>query len=49
MVNLSDIMQDGISALLLAAKGGKGEGVSLLVKAGASLDLQDKVSTMEGT
>ena len=35
--------QDGDSALVMAARGGKSEVVSLLVKAGANTDLINKV------
>ena len=38
------IIQDGESPLMLAARGGRTEVVSLLVKAGAALDLQDQVN-----
>ena len=40
---MSVITQDGESALMLAASEGETEVVSLLVKAGAALDLQDQV------
>ena len=40
---LSLISQDGDSALMRAVKDGKTEVVVELVKAGANLDLQDKV------
>ena len=40
---MSVITQDGESALILAARRGMTEVVSLLVKAGAALDLQDQV------
>ena len=42
-LHMSVITQDGESALMLAFSEGKTEVVSLLVKAGAALDLQDKV------
>ena len=41
---MSVITQDGDSPLMLAARSGKTEVVSLLVKAGATLDLQDEVN-----
>ena len=41
---MSVITQDGESALMLAAWKGRTEVVSLLVKAGAALDLQDMVN-----
>ena len=40
---MSVITQWGESPLMLAARSGRTEVVSLLVKAGAALDLQDKV------
>ena len=40
---MSVITQYGESPLMLAARSGRTEVVSLLVKAGAALDLQDKV------
>ena len=43
MMYMSVITQDGESALMLAASEGETEVVSLLVKAGAALDLQNKV------
>ena len=42
-LHMSVITQDGESALMLAFSEGETEVVSLLVKAGAALDLQDKV------
>ena len=41
---MSVITQDGNSALMLAAGRGKNEVVLLMVKAGAALDLQNKVN-----
>ena len=41
---LSVITQDGESPLMLAASEGETEVVSLLVKAGAALDLQNEVN-----
>ena len=41
---MSVITQDGESPLTLAASNGETEVVSLLVKAGAALDLQNKVN-----
>ena len=43
-LHMSVITQYGWSALILAARWGRTEVVSLLVKAGAALDLQDKVN-----
>ena len=43
-LHMSVITQDGESALMLAASEGRTEVVSLLVKAGAALDLQDQVN-----
>ena len=40
---MSVITQDGDSALMEAARGGKTEVVVELVKAGANVDLQNKV------
>ena len=42
-LHLSVITQDGESALMMAARKGKTEVVSLLLKAGANTDLQNKV------
>ena len=41
---MSVITQDGESALMLAVSEGETEVVSLLVKAGATLNLQNKVN-----
>ena len=41
-LHMSVITQSGESPLMVAAGSGKTEVVSLLVKAGAALDLQDK-------
>ena len=41
---MSVITQDGDSALIVAARGGKTEVVSLLLKAGANTDLQNEVN-----
>ena len=41
---MSIITQSGDSPLILAARRGRTEVVSLLVKAGAALDLEDKVN-----
>ena len=41
---MSVITQDGESPLILAARSGRTEIVSLLVKAGAALDLQNVVN-----
>ena len=41
---MSVVTQDGDSPLMVATRRGKTEVVSLLVKAGAALDLQDKVN-----
>ena len=43
-LHMSVITQDGESPLKLAVRSGKTEVVSLLVKAGAALDLQNKVN-----
>ena len=43
-LHMSVITQRGESPLMLAAGSGKTEVVSLLVKAGAALDLQNKVN-----
>ena len=43
-LHMSVITQSGNSPLILAARSGKTEVVSLLVKAGAALDLQNKVN-----
>ena len=43
-LHMSIITQSGESPLILAAGSGKTEVVSLLVKAGAALDLQDEVN-----
>ena len=43
-LHMSIITQRGESPLILAARSGKTEVVSLLVKAGAALDLQDQVN-----
>ena len=43
-LHMSVIIQDGESPLILAARSGETELVSLLVKAGAALDLQNKVN-----
>ena len=43
-VYMSVITQDGESPLMLAASEGETEVVALLVKAGAALDLQNKVN-----
>ena len=43
-LHMSVITQDGESPLMEAARSGKTEVVSLLVKAGAALDLQNKVN-----
>ena len=43
-LHMSVITQRGHSPLTLAAKNGETEVVSLLVKAGAALDLQNKVN-----
>ena len=43
-LHMSVITQDGESPLILAARSGETEVVSLLVKAGAALDLQNKVN-----
>ena len=43
-LHMSVIIQYGNSPLLLAAWNGETEVVSLLVKAGAALDLQDEVN-----
>ena len=43
-IHMSVIAQDGDSLLMLAAWNGKTEVVSLLVEAGAALDLQNKVN-----
>ena len=40
---MSIITQDGDTALMIAAQEGKTEVVSLLLKAGANIDLQDEV------
>ena len=43
-LHMSVITQSGDSPLTLAARSGKTEVVSLLVEAGAALDLQDQVN-----
>ena len=43
-LHMSVITQSGDSPLMLAARRGRTEVVSLLVKAGAALDLQDEVN-----
>ena len=43
-LHMSVITQDGESPLIVAARSGETEVVSLLVKAGAALDLQNKVN-----
>ena len=43
-LHMSVISQDGDSPLMVAASWGRTEVVSLLVKAGAALDLQNKVN-----
>ena len=43
-LHMSVITQDGDTPLTLAARNGKTEVVSLLVEAGAALDLQNKVN-----
>ena len=43
-LHMSIITQSGNSALILAASEGETEVVSLLVEAGAALDLQDQVN-----
>ena len=43
-LHMSVITQDGQSPLMLAVRWGSTEVVSLLVKAGAALDLQNKVN-----
>ena len=43
-LHVSIITQSGDSPLILAAGSGRTEVVSLLVKAGAALDLQDQVN-----
>ena len=43
-LHMSVITQDGDSPLILAARSGRTEVVSLLVEAGAALDLQDQVN-----
>ena len=43
-LHMSVITQSGDSPLMLAVRSGRTEVVSLLVKAGAALDLQNKVN-----
>ena len=43
-LHMSVITQDGESPLMVAASWGRTEVVSLLVKAGTALDLQDQVN-----
>ena len=43
-LHMSVIIQRGDSPLILTARNGETEVVSLLVKAGAALDLQNKVN-----
>ena len=43
-LHVSVITQDGESPLTLAARSGRTEVVSLLVKAGVALDLKDQVN-----
>ena len=43
-LHMSVITQSGESPLMLAARSGRTEVVSLLVEAGAALDLQDMVN-----
>ena len=40
---MSVITQDGNSALMIAVRDGRTEVISLLLKAGANIDLQNKV------
>ena len=44
ILHMSVITQDGESPLMLAVRSGRTEVVSLLVMAGAALDLQNKVN-----
>ena len=44
-LHTSVITQDGYSALMMAAQGGKTEVVPLLLEAGADIDLQSEVYT----
>ena len=43
-LHISVITQDGDTPLIVAVRSGRTEVVSLLVKAGAALDLQNKVN-----
>ena len=43
-LHMSVITQDGESPLILAVRSGRTEVVSLLVEAGAALDLKDQVN-----
>ena len=43
---MSVITQDGASALMLAAKGGKTEVIVELLKAGANVDMQTKIQNI---
>ena len=43
ILHMSVITQNGVSALMCAAREGKTEAVVELVKAGANVDMQDKV------
>ena len=43
-LHMSVITQSGESPLMLAARNGRTEVISLLVEAGAALDLQNKVN-----
>ena len=43
-LHVSIVTQDGESPLMMAARSGRTEVVSLLVEAGAALDLQDEVN-----
>ena len=46
-LHMSVITQDGDSPLIAAAKEGRAEVISLLVKAGANVNLQNKVKMSE--
>ena len=46
-LHVSVITQDGKSALMMAAREGRTEVVSLLIEAGANINLQNKVNLCE--
>ena len=46
-LHVSVVTQDGDSALMIAAREGKSKVISLLLKAGANIDLQNEVKCSE--